>query len=38
MSLPHRIITCFMANEDDFVFLKLEIIHSIDDQPIGINE
>lgn len=33
-----RIISCYMANEDYPESLKLEIIHAIDDQPIGINE
>lgn len=36
--LLQRIITCFMANEDYPEDFKLEIIHAIDDQPIGINE
>lgn len=33
-----RIITCYMANEDYPESLKLEIIHTIDDQPAGFNE
>jgi hypothetical protein len=32
------IITCFTSNEDYPENLKLEIIHAIDDQPIGIDE
>lgn len=36
--LLQRIITCFMANEDCPESLKLEIIHAIDNQGIGINE
>lgn len=36
--LLQRIITCFMANEDYPESLKLEIIHAIDNQGIGINE
>lgn len=36
--LLQRIITCFMANEDYPEFLKLEIIHAIGNQGIGINE
>ena len=36
--LLHRIIICFMANEDYPEDLKLEIIHAIDDQPAGFNE
>lgn len=33
-----RIIDCYMANEDYPEELKLEIIHAIDYQPIGIDE
>ena len=36
--LLQRIITCFMANEDYPESLKLEIIHAINNQGIGINE
>lgn len=36
--LLHRIITCYMANEDYPEALKLEIIHAIDDQSTGFNE
>lgn len=36
--LLQRIITCYMANEDYPESLKLEIIHAIDNQGIGINE
>ena len=36
--LLQRIITCFMANEDYPEDLKLEIIHAIDEPPIGIDE
>lgn len=36
--LLHRIITCFMANEDYPEALKLEIIHAIDDLDTGLNE
>ena len=36
--LLQRIIDCFMANEEQPEDLKLEIIHAIDDQPIGTEE
>ena len=35
--LLHRIITCFMANEDYPESLQLEIIHAIGDQRVGID-
>lgn len=36
--LLQRVIECFMANEDYPEDLKLDIIHAIDNQPIGIDE
>ncbi len=36
--LIQRIIECYMANEDYPEYLKLEIIHAIDDKPTGFNE
>lgn len=33
-----RIIACFMANEDYPEALKIEIIHAIDDRPVGFDE
>lgn len=36
--LLHRIITCYMANEDYPEALKLEIIHAIDDLDTELNE